>query len=162
MTAPSTAHQVIQSELTAILRNYIKSKGGRCIAMGAPTDVRLDRDDKTMLQPDVFIVCDRDQFTDRRIEGAPDFVAEILSPSTRKKDAFIKAKKYLDAGVREYWMVDPDRRKVLVYIFGDDENTFPAIYGFQDKIPVGIFDGDCVIDFARLYEEVSFWCAPAE
>ena len=162
MGAPTTTHQIIQMELGATLRSYIRSKGGRCIAMVSPVDVRLDRDNKTMLQPDVFVICDRSQFTDKRIEGAPDFVIEILSPSSRKKDAFIKAKKYLDAGVREYWLVDPDKHKVIVYVFENDGDTCPTIYGFQDQVPVAIFGGDCVIDFAKIYEEIRAWCPEEE
>lgn len=162
MGAPTTIHQIIQMELGATLRSYIRSKGGRCIAMVSPVDVRLDRDNKTMLQPDVFVICDRSQFTDKRIEGAPDFVIEILSPSSRKKDAFIKAKKYLDAGVREYWLVDPDKHKVIVYVFENDGDTCPTIYGFQDQVPVAIFGGDCVIDFAKIYEEIRAWCPEEE
>lgn len=101
MGAPTTAHQILQAELAARLRDYIRSHGGRCIAMVSPVDVRLDRDNKTMVQPDVFVICDQNQFVDNHIDGVPDFVIEILSPSSKKKDAFIKAKKYLDAGVRE-------------------------------------------------------------
>lgn len=162
MGAPTTAHQIIQMELASKLRSYIKAKGGRCIAMVSPVDVRLDRDNKTMIQPDVFVICDRDQFVDNRIDGAPDFVVEILSPSSKKKDAFIKAKKYLDAGVREYWLVDPLKQKVIVYIFENDGDTCPTIYGFQDQVPVAIFGGDCVVDFAELSEEIRYWCEPED
>ena len=70
-----------------------------------------------MVQPDVVIVCDRDKIEDRCIYGAPDFVIEVLSKSTRKKDTVIKLNKYMNAGVREYWMIDSAQKKVIVYDF---------------------------------------------
>ena len=117
-------------------------------------DVQLDCDDKTMVQPDVMVVCDRDKIINRCLYGAPDFVVEILSPSTSKKDSTIKLKKYKDAGVREYWMVDPDKKKVVVYDW--NKSDIPVVYGFDAKVPVGIFDGECEIDFAEIYEEIAF------
>jgi Uma2 family endonuclease len=156
MTAPTTIHQIIQLQLSMVLNSYIQSRGGSCIAMSAPTDVQLDNDEKTMIQPDVFVVCDRSKFTRTCIKGAPDFVIEILSPSTKKKDTFIKAQKYLDAGVREYWLVDPDRLKIIAYVIGQDGNICPTIYGFSDQVPVAIFDNDCIIDFAKIYTQFSF------
>lgn len=103
---------------------------------------------------DILITCDRDKLHERVVYGAPDFVVEILSPSTRKKDVFLKLHKYENAGVREYWIVDPDKKRILVYDFNADE--WPTIYSFQDKIPVRIFGGDCVIDFAEIDEYISF------
>ena len=81
-------------------------------------------------------------------------VIEILSKSTWKKDAFVKLEKYLDAGVREYWVVDPDRKKVVVYDFEHEPMT--VIYGFGERVPVRIFDGECVMDFAEIYQEIEF------
>lgn len=159
MTAPSTIHQMIIPQLWSRLHSHILSRGGSCIVMTAPTDVRLDCDDRTMIQPDVFVVCDRSKFTDKRIEGAPDFIIEVLSPSTRKKDTFIKAQKYLNAGVFEYWLVDPDAEKVVVYVFGKDpenRNVIPAVYTFEDQIPVSLFAGECIIDFAEIRRYIGF------
>ena len=135
-------------------RNYIKDKKGKCKTYVSPIDVQLDRDDKTMVQPDVMVVCDRDKIINRCLYGAPDFVVEILSPSTSKKDSTIKLKKYKDAGVREYWMVDPDKKKVVVYDW--NKSDMPVVYGFDAKVPVGIFDGECVIDFEEIYVEIAF------
>lgn len=154
MSAPTSIHQLIGSEIRERLRSHIKEKGGTCIPFVAPMDVQLDCDDKTMLQPDVLVVCDRSKIIRRCIYGAPDFIAEILSPSTRKKDLTVKLKKYIGAGVSEYWIVDPDKKKVAVYDFAHEE--LPAVYGFDSKIPVGIFDGECEIDFAEVYEYISF------
>ena len=101
-----------------------------------------------MVQPDVLVVCDENNISEERVYGAPDLVIEVLSPSTRRKDLFIKAKKYSDAGVRECWIVDPRDEQVIVYDYEND-NTVSA-YTFRDQIPVGIFGGDLVIDFAEI------------
>ena len=154
MSAPTFTHQDLAFELAVFLRNYIKDKKGKCKTYVSPIDVQLDRDDKTMVQPDVIVVCDRDKIMNRCLYGAPDFVVEILSPSTSKKDSTIKLKKYKHAGVREYWMVDPDKKKVVVYDW--NKSDIPAVFGFDAKVSVGIFDGECVIDFAEIFEEIAF------
>ena len=114
----------------------------------SPIDVQLDLDDRTMVEPDVVILCDRSRLTRRCILGAPDFVVEVLSHSTRKKDMTLKMHKYASAGVREYWIIEPDQRKVVVYNLA--ENEIPAIYSFRDPIPVGIWDGGCTVDLSLL------------
>ena len=133
---------------------YVSDRQGSCMPMISPLDVQLDCDDRTMVQPDVVIVCDRDKIIDRCIYGAPDLVIEVLSKSTRKKDTVIKLNKYMNAGVREYWMIDPAYKKVIVYDF--ERDNYPAIYGFDAKVPVGIWNGDLEIDFAEVYEYVRF------
>lgn len=154
MATPNHRHQLIAGEIFVQISTYIRKNKGKCIPEIAPIDVQLDCDNKTMVQPDVLITCDRDKLHERVVYGAPDFVVEILSPSTRKKDVFLKLHKYENAGVREYWIVDPDKKRILVYDFNNDE--WPTIYGFQDKIPVRIFGGDCVIDFVEIDEYISF------
>lgn len=151
MAAPALYHQSIAAELTTVFRNYIHGKDGQCLALSGPVDVQLNCDDKTMVQPDVLIVCDPDKIRKHVVFGAPDFVVEILSPSTKEKDRTLKLRKYREAGVREYWIVDPDREEVEVYLFQDPELiTLPRVYRFQDIIPVGIYGGDCRVDFARV------------
>ena len=154
MSAPTTIHQMIGSEIREQLSSFIKSKKGTCIPFAAPVDVQLDCDDRTMVQPDVLVVCDRDKIIKRCIYGAPDFVVEVLSPSTKRKDGIIKLSKYISAGVREYWIVDPDKKQVVVYDFQKED--YPVIYGFGGEIPVGIFDGECRVDFAEIYEYIRF------
>lgn len=154
MSAPTSIHQLLGSEIREQLKAYIKKKKGECIPFVAPVDVQLDCDDKTMLQPDVLVVCDRKKIIKRCIYGAPDFLVEILSPSTKKKDAFIKLNKYMEAGVKEYWMVDPDKKRVVVYDFENDD--YPAIYGFDAKVPVALFGGECEVDFEEIYNYVKF------
>lgn len=154
MAAPVFNHQTIASRLTVAFIRYIDEKHGKCKAVAGPVDVQLDCDDRTMVQPDVLILCNMDQIKNGVVYGAPDLVVEVLSPATKKKDRTIKLRKYREAGVREYWMIDLKREEVEVYIFQDPEMaTLPRVYGFGDVIPVGIYGGDCRVDFA----DVSRW-----
>ncbi|MBQ4577016.1 MAG: Uma2 family endonuclease, partial [Firmicutes bacterium] len=118
MTAPHQVHQRIAMTIWGALETHIQKKAGKCMAFTSPSDVHLMKDDKTMVQPDVFVVCDRNKLTGYTVEGAPDLIVEILSPSTKRKDMTIKLNKYLEAGVREYWLVDPEKKKVIVYLSG--------------------------------------------
>ena len=152
MSAPTSVHQLLGTEILLVLKDYIRKQHGRCVPIASPIDVQLDCDDKTMVQPDVIVVCDREKIQNRCIYGAPDFVAEVLSESTRKKDLVLKLNKYMTAGVREYWLVDPDRKKVIVYDF--EKEDYPMMYGFEARIPVGIFDGECEVDFQEIYAYV--------
>ena len=156
MAAPTVVHQELVLEIAAALRQYIKGKGGKCKVFVSPIDVQLDKDDKTMVQPDIFILCDQSKNIGRCIYGAPDMVIEITSPSTRKKDFGKKLEKNVNAGVREYWIVDVKNRKVIVYDLGEDfgENMDLAIYGMDGKVPVGIYDGECKIDFEEIIGSV--------
>ena len=154
MSSPTNIHQLLAVQIWKTIESYIREKKGNCVPFVAPADVQLDCDDKTMVQPDVFVVCDRSKIIKRCTYGAPDLIVEILSPSTRKKDINIKLKKYIGAGVAEYWIVDPDKKTVVVYDFAHDE--LPVIYGFDAKVPVGLFDGECEVDFAEIYDYISF------
>ncbi len=155
MDAPSVIHQSILSDLTVAFSNYVHKNGGECRVFPAPLDVQLDRDDRTMVQPDVVIICGRDRLRRKVIYGAPDLVVEILSASTAKKDTIKKLRKYAEAGVREYWIVDPDHKRIAVY---DKlpEILLPKSYTFADLVPVGIWDGNCWVDFREIYEEIEF------
>ena len=155
MSAPSSLHQLIGGYIHAQLFNHITRKKGACLPMIAPVDVQLDRDDKTMVQPDVLIVCNRDIVIRRCVYGAPDFIMEVLSPSTKNKDRYMKLHKYSSAGVREYWMIDPNLQKVVVYNL-QDEDAVPAVYGFDQQVPVQVLGGECIIDFTEMYEYVRF------
>ena len=159
MEAPTTVHQLIASEIYVNIRNFIRKNKGGCIPFLAPTDVQLDCDDKTILEPDVFIVCDPAKVTPKRIYGNPDFVAEVLSPSTARKDRFIKAKKYKYAGVKEYWLIDPKKKNIIVYTFDENDDDNIAIYGFEDKVPIGLYGGKLTIDFADVFDYVESICA---
>ena len=154
MSAPTGYHQLIAGRLYAMLLAFISEKGGGGMPFVSPVDVQLDCDDKTIVQPDVLILCDKDKYTPARIVGAPDFVVEILSRSTRKKDLFIKLDKYRNAGVREFWVVDPDKRVVMVWHFEQDDY---GIYGFRDMVPVRIYGGELKIDFSIIDDYITGW-----
>ena len=148
MLAPTFGHQTIGGEIYRQVANYIMDKGGSCRPFIAPVDVQLDCDERTMVQPDVGIVCDPDKIKRFGIYGAPDFLVEVISPSTKKKDYTKKLAKYMEAGVREYWILDPYQKRLLVYFFEGD--VFPVIYGLDQPVPVGIYNGDLVIDFSNI------------
>lgn len=120
--------------------------------MVAPFDTRPDNDDNTVVQPDLLVLCDKEKYTSEGINGAPDFIVEVLSPSTRKTDMTIKLRKYRESGVREYWMVDLQNEKVIVHRFEKQEEAM--IYGFEEEVPVGIFEGDLAVKLGQLLEEL--------
>lgn len=122
LQAPRIIHQLIAGEIHRQISNYLHEHPCNCTVFIAPVDVVLDRDNRTVLEPDVLAVCDVDLINDKNIFGSPDFVVEILSPSTRSKDKQLKLGKYALAGVREYWIVDPDKERVIVYRFPDSRS----------------------------------------
>ena len=139
MAPPSRIHQKLVSKLTALLNQYIADHHGSCEVYPAPFAVNLDADDKDWVEPDVSVICDPNKLTDRGCSGAPDLIFEIVSPASRKMDYGLKNTVYSDAGVREYWIVDPVKEKVVVYCYENDSD--PYLYSFDVDIPVGIYSG---------------------
>ena len=157
MAGPSYVHQMILGQLFIQFNECIRKHNTDCHVFFAPADVQLDRDIYTMVQPDLIIFCGMEDLRKRVYFGAPPFVVEILSPSTKKKDMKLKLKKYEEAGVEEAWFIDPGQLKTAVYQFkekGDDCLLFPDVYTFENQIPLGISKGKCTIDFSQIYEEV--------
>ena len=154
MAPPTYPHQAIAGEIYFKLKEHVKKHHGNCMPFMAPAAVQLDCDDKTMVEPDVFVYCDRDKLHRKWGTGAPDLVIEVLSPSTRRKDMGLKCSKYENAGVREYWIVDPDKRKVIIYLFGEEPDIM--ISGFDGKVTTHIFEEPCEIDFAEIWEGMAF------
>ena len=150
MNTPSVAHQEIVAEISYLLKDYIVKNKGKCKVFTSPLSVQLDCDDKTMVLPDIVVICDKNKITPRCIYGAPDMIVEVLSPSTRRYDMTTKMAKYMKAGVREYWIVDLEKKKILVYYWQQEE--FPGIYGFDSQILVGVFEGKCIVDFTTIYQ----------
>ena len=147
MTSPMTIHQRLVVNLSNKIYSFIQDRKGKCEVFVAPCDVLPDpADETTVLQPDVFVVCDPDKIKDKCILGAPDLVIEILSLSTRQRDRGIKKHKYAAAGVREYWLVDPDASDVQVFHFEKDgELDIGRSYSFSEPIPVAIYNGELMI-----------------
>ena len=137
MAPPSRIHQKLVSKLTSIIDQYISDHHGSCEVYPAPFAVNLDADDKDWVEPDVSVICDQNKLTNRGCSGAPDMVFEIVSPSSRRMDYNRKNTLYSDAGVREYWIVDPAKERVTVYHY--EEDAAPVIYSFTQDIPVGIY-----------------------
>ena len=149
LSAPGMRHQYIASELHFAFMYYIKQHGGKCSVSESP-NVRLDADVKTIVKPDLAILCDSKKSEEQAIVGAPDLVIEILSPSTEKIDKGLKYTKYKNAGVKEYWIIDLTKETVSVFDFA---NGVPMmLYGLTDKVPVGIYLGECLIDFMEIME----------
>lgn len=139
LAAPSRMHQRILGELYTAINVHIRSKKGGCEVYPAPFAVKLFEDDKTIVEPDISVICDPDKLTDRGCKGAPDWIVEILSPSNPSHDHVLKLHLYMDAGVREYWIVDPMQETVYVYHLVK-ERFKATTYTFQDRIKVGIYD----------------------
>ncbi|MBO4394869.1 MAG: Uma2 family endonuclease [Eubacterium sp.] len=152
MDSPSIPHQEVIGEMLYQIKSYIKKNNGKCQCLVAPLDVHIDLgDDTTLVQPDVMVVCDREKLkTNMRVMGAPDWVVEVLSPSTRSKDMNEKLRKYREVGVREYWMVDLKTRVVIIYRFESDRDSIAHIEKLDEPIPVGIYDGKLSIDFSEI------------
>lgn len=147
--APSQAHQEIVGELFGQLRDYLKGKS--CKVFVAPFDVRLNaaEADDTVVQPDVLVVCDPKKLDGKSCNGAPDLVVEILSPATADRDRVFKFQAYLAAGVREYWIVDPETRTAQVCVL---KGSFygVTVHNRSERVNVSVLE-DCVIDLGEVF-----------
>lgn len=146
MAPPARKHQRIAGELFAVIREYINTNHGSCEVDIAPFAVFLNEDNLNYVEPDISVICDPNKLTDKGCSGAPDWIIEIVSPSSRQMDYFTKLFKYHTAGVREYWIVDPEKNRILVYNF-ESENT--GDYTFSDSVKVGIYE-NLFINFSKI------------
>ena len=143
---PTRRHQLIAGNLFTIINTYIKSRGGSCEPYIAPFAVFLNADDKNYVEPDISVICDKSKLTDKGCNGAPDWIIEIVSSGSRRMDYYTKLFTYRTAGVREYWIVAPDKTRITVY---DLEHGDIDEYSFSDTINVGIYPDLC-IDFNNI------------
>ena len=137
MAPPTRIHQELVMELSATIRDYVKAKDGSCKVYPAPFAVFLEADGKTYVEPDISVICDRDKLNDKGCAGAPDWIIEIVSPSTQRMDYLTKLFKYRTAGVREYWIVNPIKGTVQLYSFEGEEDSIQS--SFSDSITSTIF-----------------------
>ena len=158
MAPPGTKHQRISRRLMTELDFYLKDK--KCEAFAAPFGVRFPTEDepddfiKDALMPDITVVCDKKKLDDKGCRGAPDFIIEILSPSTAKRDLKAKRLLYQKSGVREYWVIDPLHNTIQVFKLNKDGRyDFPEIYAEDDIIKVGIFDNELEIYLEIIFAE---------
>lgn len=138
MGTPSRIHQKLVGQLSRIIGNYIESNQGSCEIYPAPFAVFIKKDDKNYVEPDISVICDKNKLSDRGCEGAPDFIIEIVSPSSRRMDYYKKCALYAESGVREYWIVDPEKQRTMIYRYEDD--AAPMIVPFEQDLAVGIYN----------------------
>ena len=138
MAPPSRTHQRISGKLYQTIANYIDSTGGKCEIYAAPFAVFLNDDDINYLEPDISVICDQSKLDDKGCHGAPDWVIEVVSPSSKPRDYMAKLFKYRNAGVMEYWIIDPDKQMTMVYGF---EKDIVEQYNFGEDVPSGIYEG---------------------
>ena len=156
MSPPTRIHQEILMELSRQLANFLEGK--KCKVYPAPFAVRLFEKDgdtpedvDTMVEPDISVVCDHDKLDKHGCKGAPDLVVEVLSPSTRRHDRLIKLDLYQRAGVKEYWIVDPDSQSVQVFLQDDNSSLrLHEDYGREDIAKVNVLDG-CFIELSKVF-----------
>lgn len=137
MAPPGKTHQKISGRLYQTIANYIDSRNGKCEIYAAPFAVFLSEDGINYLEPDISVICDLSKLDEKGCHGAPDWVIEIVSPGSKPRDYMTKLFKYRTAGVREYWIVDPEKKMVTVYAFEKDE---VEQYFFGEDVPVGIYE----------------------
>lgn len=153
--APSRAHQEIGGEIFRQIANYLEGK--RCRVYHAPFAVRLferdgdaPEDVDTVVEPDITVVCGESKLDERGCKGAPDMVAEILSPSTQRHDRLVKLGLYQRSGVREYWIVDPDSRTVQVFTLSNGLLLPYEVYDRTGVAKVNVLDG-CFVELGRVF-----------
>ena len=153
MASPSRLHQVVIGRMFAKMFNQLEGK--KCQPYIAPFDVRLFptafSDGKTVVQPDIMVVCDENKVDDKGVKGGPEFVIEVLSPSTGRMDRVTKMNQYERAGVLEYWVVDPPHRTVAVHLLKNGKFARPAEYGLGDVIKVTVVPG-LTIDLNDIFD----------
>ncbi|MBO4290232.1 MAG: Uma2 family endonuclease [Lachnospiraceae bacterium] len=154
MAVPRMNHARIIQALYDQVRDHIKRKGGNCEAFIAGAGVFLKDYKKNYLVPDLFISCDEEKSREDGLYGPPDFVVEVISPSSDKKDTVIKRKKYMESGVREYWIVDPKRSSVFIYLKDD---PIGRIHPLSGKLGVAIYNGELQIDLDEIAAILERW-----
>ncbi|OOM76010.1 Uma2 family endonuclease [Clostridium sp. BL-8] len=144
--APSRIHQEIITEILFKVRQYIESNNGPSKVYVAPFDVILKNDDeelinsKNIVQPDISVICDKNKLTDKGCTGSPDMIVEVVSNFNPRNDYIRKLNLYEQFKVKEYWIVNPMRKNILVYILTENGYDAPITYTFTDKVKVNIYD----------------------
>lgn len=138
MAPPIRIHQKLISQFTKVIGNYIDAKHGACEVYPAPFAVFLNEDYLNYVEPDISVICDKGKLNDKGCNGAPDWVIEIVSPSSSRIDYGVKLFKYRSAGVREYWIVNPLKKAVTVFDLEKEEKSNQ--YDFDDTISSCIYE----------------------
>lgn len=160
MSSPRGIHQLLVGEIFGQLREFFKDK--KCMPFVAPLDVIFAKgNDKskwnTVLQPDIFVVCDLDKYDKNYVKGAPDFIIEIASPTNLVHDRFTKYSIYQRNKVKEYWIIEPNDKKIFTFLYSEDEEIYSIgkEYEITDNIPVTTFKGlkISLVDFYKKNQE---------
>ena len=149
MEVPSWTHQELLVKLLFEIELYIRKSKKKCKVLPAPFGVYIKNDNHNFVEPDISVICDKKKQDEKGCIGAPDWIIEIVSPSSKKMDYVRKASLYQEAGVREYWIVDPEKKSVTVY--EEECWSAPARHSFSEYVKVGIY-GDLYIDFSKINE----------
>lgn len=153
--APSRIHQIIVSKLLIAIGRYIEDNKGDCEIYPAPFDVVLlnenetEKNSRNIVQPDISVICDKSKLTDKGCVGSPDMIVEVVSPSNSRDDYIKKLNLYEQFKIREYWIVNPMKKSILVYTLSDNGYEMPDFYTFSDTVKVSIYN-DLEIDFKSL------------
>ncbi len=147
MAPPTATHQRILNFLSTEINLYIRKKHGTCEVFPAPFAVFLDTDKEKYFEPDISVICESEKVDDFGCHGAPDWIIEIVSPSSRNMDYYLKLAEYKKAGVKEYWIVDPMKKVILVYPM--ESSDAPIICSFKSKVNPKLYE-DLEIDFAKM------------
>lgn len=147
MASPTLTHQDILVGLSSKIWNYIEEHKGKCKILPAPIAVYIKDDIHNYVEPDISVICDKEKLDEKGCHGAPDWVIEIVSPSSRHMDYVRKLSLYEEAGVREYWIVDPEQRNVTVHDLEHQEG--PELHSFSERVKAGIYE-DLFLDFGEL------------
>jgi Uma2 family endonuclease len=145
--APMTKHQLISGELSRQIGNFLQGAKKNCFVFAAPFDVRFPQDAQDdeiidVVQPDVSVICDVSKLDEKGCHGAPDFIIEILSPSTSKKDLVDKRILYENNRVQEYWLIDPTHNIATVYrLEASGKYGSPMIHANKGKLEVQCLEG---------------------
>lgn len=154
--APRAMHQRVQGKIYNRIYNYLENK--KCEVFVSPFDVRIPLKNQksndtvfSVVQPDICIVCEESKIDEKGCNGAPDFIAEILSPSTMRKDANEKYSLYEEAGVKEYWLVWPEDKAIQIFDLENGVFVKRGLYEFEGKVfikSIGEFELDLKDIFA--------------
>ncbi|MCL2627167.1 MAG: Uma2 family endonuclease [Oscillospiraceae bacterium] len=150
LETPTIKHQILSNNLFSKLSVFLEGK--KCKAFHSSLGVRLDKNGKSFYIPDIAVVCDKSKFTETRYVGAPEFIIEVLSPSTAKTDKVRKFNEYQKAGVREYWIVEPETNLLQVNILTKDGYLTKVYDEVDTAVPVTVLQG-CVINLADVFDD---------
>jgi Uma2 family endonuclease len=146
MSPPTRLHQKVTGQLFYSIETFLRGKS--CEVYIAPFNVRFSLvDGVKRVEPDISVICDKSKLNQKGCEGAPDFIIEVVSPGNKMHDYTTKVSWYREAGVKEYWIVNPMAKQLLTYCFDKDE---VYQYTFEDSVIVGIWEGEFAINFKEI------------